>query len=90
MTPALKFSTLAMAFSTLALSATAGYAVAQIDQPHMRISLSDLQDVRAELMLATSNKGGHRLAALHHVDDAIREVRLGLDTAEGYVTPRPQ
>ena len=81
---------LAIALSTIALSACAGYAAAGIDQPHMRSALSDLQNVRAELALSTSNKGGHRVLALRHVDEAIREVRLGLATADGYDTPPPR
>ena len=85
-----KLPVLAIALSTIALSAWAGYAAAGIDQPHMRTALSDLQNVRAELAMATSNKGGHRVLALRHVDEALREVRLGLDTADGYVTPPPR
>ena len=90
MTLSQKLPILAIALSTIALSACAGYAAAEIDQPHMRSALSGLQNVRAELALATSNKGGHRVLALQHVDEALREVRLGLDSAEGYATPRPR
>ncbi|OYU68736.1 MAG: hypothetical protein CFE28_01205 [Alphaproteobacteria bacterium PA2] len=84
------FSTLAIALTAAALSACAGYAVAEIDQPHMRTALADLQNVRAELAMATTNKGGHRVLALKHVDEAIREVRLGIANADGYVTPKPR
>lgn len=77
MTLTQKLPILAIALSTIALSACAGYAAAGIDQPHMRSALSGLQNVRAEL-------------ALQHVDEALREVRLGLDSAEGYATPRPR
>ena len=90
MTSPQKVSTLAVALSAMALSACAGYAVAQVDQPHMRSALSELKDVRTELSLATSNKGGHRLSALAHVDQAIREVNLGMDQADGYITPPPR
>jgi len=90
MTNPIKLSSLAVAASAMALSACAGFAVAEIDQPHMRSALSDLKDVRAELVLATSNKGGHRLAALAHVDRAIREVNLGMDYRNGYPTPAPR
>ena len=90
MTNPTRISTFAIAVSALALSACAGFAVAEVDQPHMRNALSDLKEVRAELAQATTNKGGHRLAALAHVDQAIREVHLGMDRADGYITPAPR
>ena len=54
-----------------------GYAIAA--QPHMEAALGLLQSARGELEVAEHNKGGHRVTAIHLIDDAIHEVREGLD-----------
>ncbi|MFO1183505.1 MAG: hypothetical protein U1E56_01805 [Bauldia sp.] len=53
-----------------------GYVVAA--QPHMQSALGALQGARAQLVDATADKAGHRIKAIALVDDAIREVRLGI------------
>ena len=58
-----------------------GYAIGA--QPHMTASLDLLQSVRAELITATPNKGGHRERALGLIDQAIAEVRAGIAFAGG-------
>ena len=85
-----KMTTLAMAASALALSACAGYAVAEVNQPHMQNAIAALQTARGELVVAESNKGGHRVAALGYVDQALREAREGIDYRDGYATPPPR
>jgi hypothetical protein len=46
----------------------------------MQSALASLKSARAELQVATANKGGHRVAAIRLVDEAITEVELGIDS----------
>jgi hypothetical protein len=62
----------------MAISAGAGFTVAQVYQPHMRNALGDLQAARGELNVATPDKGGHRVAALSLVNQAISQVHQGI------------
>lgn len=70
------------AVCVLALSALlvvgffAGRAMA--DQPHMVAALEHLRMARVELERADADKGGHRVAALKRVAEAIREVEAGI------------
>ncbi len=52
-------------------------------QPRMRSALDHLFAARSELQAAESDKGGHRVRAMELVDQAIREVQLGIDYARG-------
>ncbi|CCD98395.1 conserved exported hypothetical protein [Bradyrhizobium sp. STM 3809] len=58
-----------------------GYAIGA--QPHMTETITLLQSARAELGLATPNKGGHRERAMGLIDQAIAEVRAGIAFAAG-------
>lgn len=58
-----------------------GYATAA--QPHMMNALNALQTARGELVMAESNKGGHRVIAIQRIDEAINQVRLGIAAAGG-------
>jgi hypothetical protein len=58
-----------------------GYATAA--QPHMMNALNALQTARGELVMAESNKGGHRVIAIQRIDEAINPVRLGIAAAAG-------
>lgn len=58
-----------------------GCVVVHPGQPHMRDALSLLQQARTELDRAEPDKGGHRVAALAKVDEAIVDVREGMDYA---------
>jgi hypothetical protein len=49
------------------------------NQPHMRAALQALQNARAQLRQATSDKGGHRVRALNNVEAAIMEVQQGIN-----------
>ena len=74
-------------FTLLAiLVVVVGYAAgcATGGQPHMQAALDHLQSARSELQAANSNKGGHRERALQLVDDAIGEVRAGIDFAASH------
>jgi hypothetical protein len=59
----------------------AGVAIGQAwaAQPHMQAALDALTTAKAELKAALDNKGGHRVAALKDVDDAIKEVKAGME-----------
>lgn len=63
----------------LASSLGIGYAIGA--QPHMEATIALLQNARSELNAATPNKGGHREKALALIDQAIGEVRLGINFA---------
>jgi hypothetical protein len=52
------------------------------DQPHMQRALELLRDARANLEAATSDKGGHRVRAIGYVNNAIDEVKKGIDAGE--------
>ena len=73
-----------LAAGMLAITSAAGYGVgiAQADQPHMQSALAELQSARGELIVAEANKGGHRVNALNLVNQAISEVKAGIEYAE--------
>jgi hypothetical protein len=50
-------------------------------QPHMAAALDELRAARGELEAAEADKGGHRVRAIELVDDAIEQVRRGIDYA---------
>lgn len=58
----------------------AGQATAR--QPHMQAALEDLRAARDQLQEGASNKGGHRVEALRLTNQAIEEVRAGMEHAE--------
>jgi len=49
------------------------------DQPNMIHAKDALKDARSNLEKATEDKGGHRVAALKFVNDAIDEAQRGID-----------
>src|SRR2546423_15571416 len=49
------------------------------DQPRMQAALRALRTARAELQAASHDKGGHRMRALEHVNQAIAEVERGME-----------
>jgi len=72
-----KASTLALA-AALGLSLTLPSADAE-RQPHMMKALDYLKSARSELNRATADKGGHRVKALGLVDEAIVQVKKGIN-----------
>ena len=52
------------------------------DQPHMQRALDLLHDAKSNLEAATSDKGGHRAKAIGYVNNAIDEVKKGIDAGE--------
>ena len=69
--------------TVLALAAvlTGGFLMgrASADQPHMQAALGHLESARAELEAATADKGGHRAKAIGLVNDAIAQVKKGIE-----------
>lgn len=53
-------------------------------QPHMQAALDQLQSARSELSAAEANKGGHRERALRLIDDAMEQVRRGMEFASNH------
>jgi hypothetical protein len=53
-------------------------SLALADQPYMRAARTDLQQARAQLQAATANKGGHRVKAIEHVNNAIVYINEGI------------
>jgi hypothetical protein len=68
---------IAIVAGALALGAIVGRASA--DQPHMQAALSALQTARSELQEAVADKGGHRVKAIKEVNEAIDEVKAGIE-----------
>ncbi|HUJ47835.1 MAG TPA: hypothetical protein VLV55_11935 [Rhizomicrobium sp.] len=71
----------AMICGTAFLAACGGGVLigqALASQPHMDSALDFLQKARAELVLASADKGGHRVAAINDIDKAIAETRAGI------------
>lgn len=52
------------------------------DQPHMQRALDHLREAKDDLQAASNDKGGHRVKALAYVNDAIDEVKKGIDAGE--------
>ena len=52
------------------------------DQPHMQRALDLLRSAKSNLEAATSDKGGHRVRAIGYVNNAIDEVKKGIDAGE--------
>ena len=52
------------------------------DQPHMQKALDLLRQARSDLDKATADKGGHRVKAIDYVNQAIDEVKKGIDAGE--------
>lgn len=65
-----------------ALAFGAGYAVAA--QPYMQAALGDLEAAKAALQKAEADKGGHRVAALKLINNAIAEVHAGMSFAASH------
>ena len=64
-----------------------GYLPAMADQPHMHDALSALQRAKSELEQATRDKGGHRDNALIRVNEAIIEVKEGIEYDRTHIKP---
>ncbi|HLE24911.1 MAG TPA: hypothetical protein VI935_04585 [Thermodesulfobacteriota bacterium] len=54
------------------------------DQPHMHSALDHLRAAREQLEQASPDKGGHRVKAINLVNEAIREVKAGIEAGRYY------
>jgi hypothetical protein len=74
----------AICAAALGVATTSGIFIGQAmaDQPHMQAALDALVAARDQLVAASPNKGGHRLAAIRLTNDAIAEVHEGIAAAE--------
>lgn len=52
------------------------------DQPHMQRALELLRQARSNLEAASTDKGGHRNRAIAFVNNAVDEVKKGIDAGE--------
>jgi len=68
---------------TLGLLLSSGILVqnAFAGQPHMVNALEDLRAARHELEIAEHNKGGYREQAIGTIDQAIAQVKAGMEEA---------
>lgn len=74
-----KASTIGLAAAlTYVLVADVGEAQAE-PQPHMKAALASLLAAEGQLDKATSDKGGHRVAALKATREAIAETKKGME-----------
>ena len=48
-------------------------------QPHMKGALENLRQAKAQLEKADPDKGGHRAEAIKLIDQAIQEVKAGVE-----------
>ena len=69
----------------VAAAGALGFAAgsAQSAQPHMQNALGYLQSARSELQVAIADKGGHRVAAINLVNQAITQVQAGIAVGAG-------
>jgi hypothetical protein len=54
-------------------------SMALADQPLMRAARGNLQQARTQLQAARADKGGHRVKAIEHVNNAIVFVNQGIE-----------
>jgi multidrug resistance efflux pump len=60
------------------VSAAIAPATSAADQPRMQAARADLNQARAQLQQALSNKDGHRVKAIEYVNSAIAEINAGI------------
>ncbi|MBM4359280.1 MAG: hypothetical protein FJ096_14355 [Deltaproteobacteria bacterium] len=75
-----KLSTLVLAGSLAFVAGRSAVDTAEAaPQPHMKDALKALVKADRSLEAATADKGGHRVAALKLVKEAIEEVKKGIE-----------
>ena len=88
-----KFGLTKFAFvvAAVGMGSLAPRAVQAEVQPHMTAALASLQNARRELAKGSTDKGGHRVAAMASIDRAIAQVRQGIayDNRNSKKTMRP-
>jgi hypothetical protein len=77
-----KDPTMKLLATTFAAFAFFASSTAFAAQPNMEAALAQLQEARASLEKATADKGGHRVKAMKALDQAIAEVKAGIEFAK--------
>jgi hypothetical protein len=62
-----------------AIQAREGMQQEREHHPRLVAALKEMRDAKKELEEATSNFGGHKGAAIHALDDAIKQLQLALE-----------
>jgi hypothetical protein len=75
----LKGEFMRIVFISVAAFVVGACAARQLRKPHMHQAIELLRDARQSLDRATSDKGGHRVTAMQLIDQAIAEVRAGIE-----------
>jgi uncharacterized membrane protein YqiK len=70
--------TLVTILVTAAIAGFAGYAFGE-KQPHMHEAHKHLEQAKASLEKAEADKGGHRVKAIELVNQALAEVKAGIE-----------
>lgn len=63
------------------------YVPAMAAQKYMESAISKLEDAKSDLDKASRDKGGHRAKAVKLIDEAISEVRKGIEYDRTHVSP---
>jgi hypothetical protein len=71
-------SLLAVFLVVVFVGAVVAPATSAADQPRMQAARADLNQARAQLQQALSNKDGHRVKAIGYVNSAIAEINAGI------------
>jgi hypothetical protein len=79
-----KYVTPLLFVAGLAVGSISTAVVASASQPHMNSALNALYTAQTELNYASTNKAGHRNAALNYISEAISQVKLGIAAGGGY------
>ncbi|MBX7156871.1 MAG: hypothetical protein K1X66_00590 [Verrucomicrobiae bacterium] len=57
---------------------TLTYQPLRANENHMREAMDALNQAKAHLKAATPDKGGHRVRAIHLIDNAMDEIKAGI------------
>ena len=71
--------TLKTALTLVAAFAAMNATLMKADQPRMQRALELLRQARAEIQAASPTKGGHRITAVEHINQAIEQVEKGIE-----------
>ena len=75
-----KISTVVLGSALAAFIAVSATPTASAEpQPHMQAALATLKTAKDQLQKATPDKGGHRVKAIALCDQAIEEVKKGIE-----------
>jgi hypothetical protein len=74
-----KASTVALAGALAFVIATSDNVASADSQPHMKTALATLKVAKSQLEKATHDKGGHRAKALQLTEQAMEQVKKGIE-----------